>query len=1179
MMSTLIGATRRSTKISTLAAAFALLAASSTAASAAPQYKKGEREISGVQQTDLTKPKAPDATKQAAGPILTIDQFVDQKRSEIMKIVDKQIEQMQRLINVTDDSDPQKPDFHFRLAELFAEKHRYYTFYARGLDQKIFDAKPGEKSGLQSKQKEADKRGEAYLKEAVKSYMAARNFKKFQRMDEVLFKLAFLLQTVKREDLAREVFHELIKDYPNSKYIPDAYLSFAEFYFQKGEMDAARKFYERVEQFPDSSVYGYAVYKKGWCFVNLGDFKKALEIFVGVIRLTEQGKGGNKGQREALQREARKDVVKAYARVGGPDKAWEFFQRVGGDYAPKMMEGLGELYWDQGMFGDSSKVFRRIISLNPESERVCEWQNKILRNTLSEGKKSDQVQELQRMGAAYDLAAQKQGIKKSILDECKNAFHDTTKELALIWHKEAQKTKNADTYELVRFVYTEYLKHFEKEPGAGEMRFYFAEVLWMTERWKEAAEQYTKFVESNPKHKDAKDAAYAAVLAWQNALNITDSRPAQKEEDKKNEKLELPAAQKKMIEAYDTYIKYVPDSPDLVKIKYRKARVFYEYNHFEEAAKYFAEVVGSHAEDELAIYSANLLLDSLNVLGKTEELVGWVDKFVQNPVLMKDEEFRKQMVSLKTDALVKEGKDLETQGKYKECGISMVAAAESMPDHPKHDERLYNAGLCFQNARLIGQAIRYRRQLITEHPDSKLSQRALFQVAAGYHQIASYTKASEYYEQFATKFPGEDRSPTALGNATAFRIGLGESDKAKENMNAFIKYYGGRKPLEAADVFFQMGEIYEKQNDDDGLLRHLDAYLKTWAKKGGIDKEILANFKMGEILWNRSCPVKTVNGACIEVKRIEATGRELAFDKLKRQRKGKEQRLRIPKQTQCGPATRSKVVVHDRKGNFAKDAQKHFDAVLRLFANGKALERIPGEGGEKQARSGLATSAAAGSAFYQAEDTYEEFLRTKFPEGLDFQTPQSYYSKAKNDKIKKAYDDSSKRFGKYLDDKGKVTFKLVGEPGKSQGLYEKVFAFKVANWTIAAAARIGQVWQNFTDQLYTATIPSNLKEVDEYGNRPREIYCDALVDKAEPIESKAVVGFKVCLEGATRESWFNDWSRLCEVELNQMQPSEYPLAAEAKPEAGYTPTVVKPAPVVADLPDAKKGLSLSGGDE
>ena len=109
-------------------------------------------------------------------------------------------------------------------------------------------------------------------------------------MDEVLFRLAYLLTSVKKEDQAREFFHRLIKDYPNSKYIPDAYLSFAEYYFDKGEMDSALKFYEKVEQFPKSSVYPYAVYKKGWCYVNQGDYKTALETFVGVVRMASEPK-------------------------------------------------------------------------------------------------------------------------------------------------------------------------------------------------------------------------------------------------------------------------------------------------------------------------------------------------------------------------------------------------------------------------------------------------------------------------------------------------------------------------------------------------------------------------------------------------------------------------------------------------------------------------------------------------------------------------------------------------------------------------------------------------------------------------------------------------------------------------------------------------------------------------
>ena len=336
-----------------------LLLSIPTAAFAAPaapvnsgkgKFTKQETQVQAT-QTKLTKPEAPPPEKKETGPVLTVDQFVQGRQGKIQTITDAQISKMKRLITVTPDDDPQKPDFFFRLGELFAEKQRFYFAQAHSLDQKIFDAPAAQKTSLTQQQQSFQKSEEKWLLEAVKAYIQAAKYKKYERMDEVLFKLAFLLTSVKKEDQARVFFLRLIKDYPNSKYIPDAYLSFAEFYFDKGEMENALKFYEKVEQFPKSSVYPYAVYKKGWCYVNMGDFKTALETFVGVVRMATEGKVNvGAAQKQALVKEAKKDIVKAYAHVGGPEKAWEFFQRTGGDYAPKMMEALAELYWEQGKF-------------------------------------------------------------------------------------------------------------------------------------------------------------------------------------------------------------------------------------------------------------------------------------------------------------------------------------------------------------------------------------------------------------------------------------------------------------------------------------------------------------------------------------------------------------------------------------------------------------------------------------------------------------------------------------------------------------------------------------------------------------------------------------------------------------------------------------------------------------
>ncbi len=1172
--------------LSRLFARFALFGAflaaatfAATSAQAEARFKKKEVEVTEGTQTELTRPKEPPKEqKKETGPVLTVDAFEGQQRNKINAITDKQIRYMYDLVENSSNDDPQKPDYMFRLGELFADKERYLTFNARALDEKIYEAQqaknPGLVASLQQKQQRYQKLADDSALKAVKSYVAASKYPTYARMDEVLFRLAYLLQMLKKEDQAREFYHRLIKDYPQSKYVPNAYLSFAELYFQKGDMETAGKFYDKVTEFPASTVFGYALYKKGWVEINLGNFKNALEIFVKVIQLCQNGKIA-KNQAGPLEREAKKDLVKAYGRTPGasPDKAWEFFQRMGGDYAPKMLEALAELYWEQGMFTESSRVYRKIISLNEGSQRLCEWQDKILRNTLSSGTKRDQVQELIRLGNVYEATAKRTDVKKDLMRECQNVYHDTAKELALIWHKEAQRTKNADTYQLAGMVYREFLNHFGNEKDTPEMTFYYGEILWQMNAWKEAAETYTKVIHLDPKGKYVKEAAYAAVLAWKNALNISDEGEGvdrEKDREKKLEPRPIPEYQQKMIDAFDTYIKYVPDAPELVKIKYRKARIFYDYNHFDEAIKLFADIVDHNTTDELAIYSANLLLDCLNILHRYKELLHTVDNYLANPILMKDEEFRKQMVSLKTDSLVAEAKQYEKDKNYKECGISFIAAAETLPEHKDHAQRLYNAGLCFQNAHLIGQAIKAREELIKDHPNDPLAQRALFQIASGYHQLAYYSEAARRYEEFANKFPGEKKALTALGNAYSFRIGLGEFDQAIQDMNNFVKYYGAKRPAETANVVFQMSEVYEKENKTDELAKNLEAYLKKWGAKGGIDKEILAHFKLGEIAWAKSCPQAGVNGACIKIDRLTMNGKQKALYEINRKIKDRKKKLREKLRTQCGPPTSSKITVYDRSPKLAAEAQKDFNEVLKLWAKGEAEKKLQSQvtnHDEAAARDAFMRFAVAGAAFYQAEQVYEQFLKVKFPQGLDFQQPTQYDSKKVATAKKKKYDDSEKKFLAYLNEKTKLADRLASSSKDRKGMYDFVLDYHVAHWTIAASARIGQVFADFVNQLYTADIPKDLKEQDEWGNRPREIFCDALVDKAEPIESKAITGYELCLKAATKESWFNEWSNLCEVELNQMKPTEYPLAAEIKPEPDYVSTPITAGALISELPD------------
>ncbi len=132
--------------------AVARAAGDDAANSGKARYTKQETEVT-AKQTNLTKPEAPPPPKKETGPVLTVDQFVAVKQEGIMKLVDAQISKMRRLIQVTGDDDPQKPDFLFRLGELYGEKQHYNFGKARALDQKIYEMPPNQRGNLLNEQK------------------------------------------------------------------------------------------------------------------------------------------------------------------------------------------------------------------------------------------------------------------------------------------------------------------------------------------------------------------------------------------------------------------------------------------------------------------------------------------------------------------------------------------------------------------------------------------------------------------------------------------------------------------------------------------------------------------------------------------------------------------------------------------------------------------------------------------------------------------------------------------------------------------------------------------------------------------------------------------------------------------------------------------------------------------
>jgi len=199
-------------------------------------------------------------------------------------------------------------------------------------------------------------------------------------------------------------------------------------------------------------------------------------------------------------------------------------------------------------------------------------------------------------------------------------------------------------------------------------------------------------------------------------------------------------------------------------------------------------------------------------------------------------------------------------------------------------------------------------------------------------------------------------------------------------------------------------------------------------------------------------------------------------------------------------------------------------------------------------RTALMIRYFSASKFYLAEEDYEAFLNIDFPKGMDFDPRNARKAK-----------ESMKQFQAWFADKTKLSVKATK-------MYDEVKEIKGggAHYAIAAAARMGQITQNFSDALFTADIPTNVRS-GEFAEDKVDAYCDELTTAAEPLEGRSVEAFGFCLGLSTKLNWFNEWSQLCEKELGQIRPQEYPTAAELRTTSDNFAAVMTSEPAIVNL--------------
>lgn len=1151
--------------------------------------------------------------------------FREQRQKRVEAIIQQEIELTRRLIKNTNANSPEMPPRRLRLAQNYEDLLQTARSSVRELDEPIYQARQQKNQSrvkqLTAEQTQRESKVSEYRGEAIKQYAAiARDFRDYKNRDEVLFRLAFMIEEQASDDRlrneaagrpvptenektlreqARRVYRELIKNYQNSRYIPNAFLSFAEYYFQEGEMENALEFYNRVIEYENSDVFGYAVYKMAWVYINLQDDRQAVNQFVRVIEHANANPDARISR--PLARQARREIIPPFSRAFPPTQAWAFFQRIGGDEALEMMEALAEHYYNQGQWREAETTYHALMAENAESHRLCFYQARVAECSRRGRPKAEQVLELRRTVDLMNTFLQGRHPAENVT-ECRQSVAQMVLEVATNWHQEsvgsdtAPGTNDPEAMELSSQLYGVALENFEdmdqiqfegwedaNRPTRYRVAYWAAELLWKRNRWAECGPAFDRVVEINPQGEYLQEAAYAAVLCYNNLYEATntedtETRAEKRAPSKRGKRLTaeeeaaaelqrlqsrpLTSVEEGMLNAYSRYICYVAEGEDLVRIKYRRARIHYVANHWEEAATLFRDIAYNHSDDELAPYAANQYLDCLNAIARLnqdrriacrDELADGVEDFLANNNLTRDDEFRNQVTQLQCGILWSQAEARTEARRFREAADLYARIYSDYHDEcaqiGNHDlcEVLYNAAINYESDYRIGQAIQIRTRLFNECGDesefaaahggkaSEWAKRAIYQIGGNYHAIASYTKAAQYYEDFARRYSGEKEAPEALQNATVFRIGLGQDDQAIKNMELFVRNYAARREFKAqtARVVFSIGTIFMRRGEA--------------ATKANNEREAAAAWKAAENHY--SSFLKRYGSAAAADDLVQAYT-NLGYAQWMQGEKLRESAVKNFRQA---------VGVADRGASEGETNKVRLERYRKMI----------GAGGEEEEglmkRLWLMVDAVAKSRFYLGEQEYRGFLSVSFPRfKADRTIPpavSSWHNKTHPEKARELNENlrwmepedkraviGSVQFQYWIEKEFQPWMKRKDERrAAAEKLYLAVVTEDVPEWEIAAAARVGDMYRQFMKALYDAPIDPSVANDQEL----IDIYRDALDQAAEPYRDSAIKAFQHCLSESTNNTWFNQWSRSCEAQLNSLDPRSYPISDELRAQPSY----------------------------
>ncbi|MEO1203552.1 MAG: tetratricopeptide repeat protein, partial [Pseudomonadota bacterium] len=572
----------------------------------------------------------------------------------------------------------------------------------------------------------------------------------YPRNDMVRYQLARAYESNRQPETALTTLNELMADYPDTPLLDEVEFRRGEMLFINKRYGDAEAAYESVVNVGESSqYYEQSLYKLGWSRFKQSFYDESFDPFMTLLdrKLPPDSESVEVDLLDGLSRpelELVRDTFRvlsiSFSYLEGHDSVAGYFAETGApDYAFIIYRNLGDLYLSQERFADAADTYRAFVENDPYHFRAPGLQTQVI-EAYRQGGFPDQV--LAAKGEFVELY----GMDGPFWDEReRDAFPSVVanlkshlSDLAQFYHARAQADGSREDYSVAARWYRKYLAYFPDDADSAKTNFLLAEILFDSEDFIAATEEYERTSYGYPLHQRSAEAGYAALLSYR-AHEAT---------------LQDPAAISEWHGRYlDSGLKFAaayPDHPEAAPVLTTVAEDLFEQGQFDLAIGVASIVVQRQPPPERALLDTSWTVIAhshfdLGQYAEAEAAYVALRDYADAADAERQVEIRERIAS----SIYKQGEQARAAGDLGGAVTSFSRVAQVVPDSPVREVAEYDAAAALIEMGQWGRAAQVLERFREDFPDSEYADETTQKLAVVYLEDGNQTRAAEEFERIA----------------------------------------------------------------------------------------------------------------------------------------------------------------------------------------------------------------------------------------------------------------------------------------------------------------------------------------------------------------------------------------------------------------------------------------------